>query len=364
MYRGTYSGNDVETNLDKASPFGRVIARYFATEVGKTLLSDYTEKYGYQQSENQYILPVQRKASLQIEDLSKGGYIYRFAPDFNQDDFSSLVAYVTEHLNQALEGSDFEGQKFEQKPIKYLLSHRYVRYQFRNAFQSQLVSRFKQPVICRLLMENKMFLVEHSFKKCVSADLNWRNLSVQDKIARFHSEFGKYTDILPNAAAMQELDMYVRGRIDLIEVRQYTAVYVIFYSGRVYQISREKPNENFWIFNDYNEYLQTKPADQLERYFQLPVIRATVFFKDGLTNLRHQYGTAKVLIDKEKSPYIGKVEIHPGVTEEQRDSALKSFKKVCNRELPIAQLMSTKNYKNEFKQFIPHFFSPPRDLYL
>lgn len=351
---------------DNKSLFSEFIRKYFDTERGEKVIQKYATYYEYPDNgEYEYSLPMRRGEVVYIPDISQGGIIYCFAPDFDQDDFEPLIQLIEANIDNLSLDRFFNTASFQAAPYEYVLKHFFVGSIFQTDCVRRLLAKFKQEV--RHTVDNQTFKIVHRSMTLTVAEHHWDRLSKEALVNLFVSNFRDNVNVLPNSAIIAELRMLSRGRLEVLERRHLTTVYRVRDSGRVYQISKMAPEKDFWIFNDYDEYISLPPMDEVENFFRLAPIYSTVFAVGKQTFIKTNNCTARIVEDKEMGRLsVVDFDFVPGVPDDVKAKEIKECTKKVARVsfgLPLAKFQS-KETKARFAQFLPFFNSEPRDLYL
>lgn len=88
----------------------------------------------------------------------------------------------------------------------------------------------------------------------------WRELS-NEKIVALFDRFFDDVAIQPNAEIVAEMRLLGTGTLELLEDRTASSVYRIRDTGTVFQIEAE--NGECWSYDDYGDYQQDPPMDEL-----------------------------------------------------------------------------------------------------
>lgn len=351
---------------DNKSPFGEIVRLFFESEKGQKIMQKYAVYYEYPiKGEYEYFLPMERGQILHIPDISQCGNIYKFATDFDCDDFDPFIQLIKSNNDDIEKDRYFNCAYFEKNPYEYVLKHPFVCSRFQADCAKRLLAKFKQEV--KHTVKDQVFNITHLSKTLSVADNHWDRLNKEELMNKFVNGFTDDVNVLPNAAIIAELRMLSRGRLDVLERRHLTTVYRVHDTGRVYQISKMAPEKEFWIFNDYDEYISVSPMDEVETFFRLTPIYSIIFTMGKQTFIKAEKCTARIVEDKGKRELsVVDFDFAPGIPDELKDTYKKELPKKVSRVgfgLPLAKFQS-KESKARFAVFLPYFNSEPRDLYL
>lgn len=353
------------------SPFGSVINEYFSTEEGQKLLDYITLKYGYPDS-GDYYLQYDRDSEKLFEDISAGGDIYKFAPDFENDNisFEGLIDYIHLNMQAIIDDKSFNISLYNTKGPKYIISHFFVCNRIREAFCKQLISKFNKDVIYYAPNSHRkndpVIIVKYKLKKYEIKLGRWNKISKEDKLTLFSTTFIDNVNVFPNSALIDELNMLSNTTLQLVERRHLTTIYRIGASGRVYQIKKDNPEKEYWIYNDINEYLSTEHKDDIEEYFALSNLYITFYSKGYDTFITDRNCTAQIVESSNHEFSVTDFKFTPNVSEELKEETIKKFGYIVKRQnkyLPLARYQTPES-KRRFARHLNHFNSQPRNLYL
>lgn len=351
---------------DNKSLFSEIIRKFFDSERGEKVIQKYATYYEYPDNgEYEYSLPMRRGEAVYIPDISHGGVLYSFAPNFNQDDFEPLIQLIAANIDNLSRDRFFKTASFHAAPYEYVLKHLFVGSRFQADCARKLLTKFKQEV--KHTVNEQTFKIVHRSLSLSVTERHWDRLSKEELVNLFVSNFRENVNVLPNSAIIAELRMLSRGRLEVLERRHLTTVFRVHDSGRVYQISKMAPEKEFWIFNDYDEYMSIPPMDEVENFFRLAPIYSIVFTVGKQTFIKTNNCTARIVEDKSlKKLSVVDFDFVPGVPDDVKEKEIRECTKKVERVgfgLPLAKFQSKEN-KVRFAQFLPFFNSEPRDLYL
>ena len=354
-----------KTNNERNTPLDRILQYFFKTEKGLAIFNKYSQYYTYHDNDKYiFSLPMERNAHLYFSDLSQGGKIKCFAPDFDKKDFAPLIQLIQENRDFLLQDSYFNESDFSNAPYSYILNHGFLCNYFRYDCIARLMSKFQQKVSYWAL--DNVFKIQHSKDKLYLSHIHWDRFSLIELTNLFVNSFGENINALPNSALIAELDMLIRCRLEVLERRHLTTVYCIRESGRIYQISKMNPEKEFWIFNNYNEYIETKPIDEAEQFFKLTPIKYIIFTKGKDTFIKTLSCTARIIeVPGQKGLTATDFEFIPNMSEkEKEEEAEKIIQRALHHSfLPLAKYQ-TGRAKKRFAQYLNFFNSEPKNLYL
>ncbi len=348
--------------------FGELIYEFFQGEEGIFILQKLVKEYGYSEEfkRNLYI-DQDTDEMLEVDDITKDGYITLFAPDYKEKSIhiDELIDIVSSNLDDLSSDLYFNQELFLKDKEEYIIGHPFFRNAIKNAFASSLLeflperARFIWP---KKGKEEKKLYLTISYQTLEIFRRDWRNLSFDEKLDLFSITFTDNCNVLPNVALCTEIDMYGYAKVALIERRVNSSVYMVVQSGHIYQISKEDPNNAFWIFNNYDEYQLEEPIDDIEEKFHLPKNNICYFYKDENLYITDNECIGHVSpAQRGVSSFIDKFDFIVEISDEEkilRMNKLISRIKRAGNTIPLYS-RSTLRYINKMKKYIDKFVYKP-----